>query len=56
MDPKWVPDQIGVFLTVTIYSPNTFSILAEYSLEMTLRDELKQMNQNHVSSDCFPEG
>ena len=48
MDPKWVPNQDwGVFdSNGTFIPPLTFSILAEYKpLEMTLRNELKQMNQ-----------
>ena len=48
MDPEWVPNQDwGVFdSNGTFIPPLTFSILTEYKpLEMTLRDELKQMNQ-----------
>ena len=48
MTPKWVPNQDwGVFdSNGTFIPPLTFSILAEYKpLEVTLRNELKQMNQ-----------
>ena len=59
MDPKWVPNQDwGVFdSNGTFIPPLTFSILAEYKpLEMTLRDELKQMNQKSRFIGLFSGG